>query len=242
MIMLAVALMIGMHAQISGQISGATIPPARSASRTDGDEPIYTTEPVTQKVARCPAGQKLMEFDPDPAYHYMVAVAGDAMTGPNGMQMMPEHEDRWLPAGDSGDEQVLRAKPTYRCFPEDPQAATTLAPETPAEKSTDAVYRPGLQFPPNPSEGSCWESPLHDSFCYIGGAWRFQVHAEPIKWHPAETGMNACPPDQHLHAKGARFPGPDVKGAPVPVGDGRCYKDLDDSIPVEHAKKLEAKK
>jgi hypothetical protein len=87
---------------------------AQRADLSDGSEPYYTVDPVTQRVAHCPAGQKLMVFDP--AYHYMNAIAGNAMTGPDGSLMPPEHDARWLPAGTSGGEQLLKAGTTYRCF------------------------------------------------------------------------------------------------------------------------------
>lgn len=75
-----------------------------------GTEPTYTTEPVTQQVPHCQAGQKLKQFDP--AFSYLV------VTWQLNGTLPPEHGDRWIDAGDTAP--VLRSYQTFRCFDDPP--------------------------------------------------------------------------------------------------------------------------
>jgi hypothetical protein len=87
------------------------------AAVTVGTEPTYTTEPVTQQMPHCPAGKKLKQFDP--AFYWMVAVAGNASTNPiTCAQVPPEHGDRWIDAGDTDD--IVRVDRKFRCFDDPP--------------------------------------------------------------------------------------------------------------------------
>lgn len=89
---------------------GDTVP----AKSTDGVEPDYTTEPVTQKIAHCSDGWTLKQFDPN---NY----PDDGIVDENKYWIGKafEHVNRWIDAPEDASNKVFLSGPIYRCFPDE---------------------------------------------------------------------------------------------------------------------------
>lgn len=113
-------------------------------------------------------------------------------------------------------------RPTEQVSCDDPrvQWPTSATISITKQDGTCIAGECAVKFPDAPKEGQCWMDG-DTEYCYQHGSWQFV---------PKQTGMNACAMDQHLHELGAKFDGPDVKGAPNPVGDGKCHYDRGDGV------------
>lgn len=93
---------------VTGTTVNVTITsPEPSAQPTDGTEPTFTTEPVTQQVPHCKPWEKLEQFDPGPQTNAII-------WGENPVQ---DHLPRWVEVGTDTDT-VFRLLRTFRCFPD----------------------------------------------------------------------------------------------------------------------------
>jgi hypothetical protein len=114
---------------------------AQSASSTDGTDPTYTTEPVTQKVPHCRADEKLMQVDPDDrsSTNY---IADESQFW---LARALEHGNQWItPDTDT----VVRVNRVFRCFKD----------EKPVLRQRDGVSIPCT--PVNP----CGEFPVSGAY------------------------------------------------------------------------------
>jgi hypothetical protein len=116
--------------------------------------------------------------------------------------------------------------------PEDKSAVPAAGTNGASNEDLQPYDHQGYEFPASPKKGDVWTDPKGRKFKWDGQEWWVVA-----QFNPQDAGWGSCPPDQHLHAKGAKFDGPDVIGAPKPVPDGRCHYDLGDQV-VENRKVL----
>jgi hypothetical protein len=208
MILLAIGLTLGMQAQVS-----PLLPP--------DPEPEPDVYPL---IYNCPSGYKLQR------YHQGI--------NPDAAQIMENHmgmdPSGWRDMDGSPHEGDIRCKKKAS------KAAIIVPPpsgqiDPGMNFGAQTTPGPGLQFPAAPLEGTHWKSPLGDTYAYLSGRWVFD--AEPT-WQPAQTGMNACGPAEHLHPTTMSEFAPDIKGGPLPKADGRCHEDLSDLPVYPHGKRL----
>lgn len=234
LLLVILAAVLGLFAAIVGSLLFTV----KVFGQVQSAEPIYTTEPMVQRVPHCNAGWKLQQFDCG-----NMGGCGDRWTI---HAEIPEHMEGWFDV-QSGTGRGMGPGPhqgDYRCVP-DHAAAAFIEGDTKIASDRDvmgpikgeAYDHKGYEFPVG-QEDHCWIDPSHKEFCFKNGRWA--PFSKPAAQVVPSTPMYECPYGQHYHplAKDV-VPGdeemwkhPDVQTQTIiPVLDGKCHSyDFDEAL------------